>query len=561
MPNSRSGISWGLTAGVIVSIALTIAPSAAARPSISKDSGPRAYTRSSTSTLTFSSNDPNARIRCRLATEASYANCGSSKTYTDQTEGRYTLFVFAVDQAGNRSVIRTRTWTVDQTAPVAAIDSGPSDPSGSMSPRFTFSAFDAGPSVRFRCRIDDEPMEDCAAPRDYAGIADGGHRFRLRAVDRAGNRSAAIAPWTWTVATPVLSFSSSRHAAGTGPIAITAGDLNGDGDIDLATANYYSDDVSVLLGDGSGGFTAAPGSPLAVGDGPTSVAIGDLDGDGETDLATANLVGATPYGDVSVLLGDGSGAFTTGPGSPIKVGQYPRSVAIDDLDGDGIDDLAVANSSSGSVSVLLGKESGTPVSATGSPFAVGGGPSSIAIADLNGDLDLDLATANDDSDNVSVLLGNGSGGFVASSGSPFWVSGRPFALAIGDLNGDSDADIVTAHAFASSSLTFLFGDGTGSFAPPSGPFVIGSAPYSVAIGDLTGDGEPDLATPNRYSNDVSVTDGDGLGGFTLTGGSPFAAGGSPAAVALTDLNGDGKTDMATADFISNSVTTLLNTTP
>ncbi len=91
--------------------------------------------------------------------------------------------------------------------------------------------------------------------------------------------------------------------------------------------------------------------------------------------------------------------------------------------------------------------------------------------------------------------------------------------------------------------------------------MIGSAPYSVAIGDLTGDGKPDLATPNRFSDDVSIVDGDGLGGFTLTGGSPFATGDSPAAVVLVDLNGDGKTDMATADFISNSVTTLLNTTP
>ncbi len=450
---SQRGISWDLTIGIIATLALSIAPTAGAAtgPSISIDSGPRAYTSSSTSTLTFSSNDPSARIRCRLATKTAYADCGSSKTYSDQTEGTYTARVYAIDRGGNRSAVRSRNWTVDQTAPVAAIDSGPSDPAESISPRFTFSAVDATPSVRFRCRLDAEPAENCDSPKDYADIADGNYRFTIRAVDRAGNRSAPATPWRWTTATPLLSFGSSRHTAGTGPISIAAGDLNRDGDVDIATANYGSDDVSVLLGDGSGEFTAAPGSPLAVGDGPTSVAIGDLDGDGEIDLATANLIGETPYGDVSVLLGDGSGAFTKAPGSPIKVGQYPRSVAIDDLDGDGTDDLAVTNEGSGSVSVLLGNESGTPVPATGSPFAVGSGPTSVAIGDLNGDLDLDLATANDSSDDVSVLLGNGSGGFAASSGSPFWVSSRPFAIAIGDLNGDSNSDLVTAHAFSSSS--------------------------------------------------------------------------------------------------------------
>jgi hypothetical protein len=291
-----------------------------------------------------------------------------------------------------------------------------------------------------------------------------------------------------------LSFSSGAHAVGANPQSVAISDLNGDGKRDLATANAASSDVSVLLGNGSGGFSDAPGSPFAVGNAPSSVAIGDVNGDGKPDLATVKS--CCGLGDVTVLLGNGTGGFSAAAGSPFAVGDYPYSVAIGDLNGDGSPDLATANAGSGDVTVLLGNGSGGFSDAAGSPFAAGTDPVAVAIGDLNGDGKPDLATANVNSNDVSVLLGNGSGGFSAAAGSPFAAGDHPYSVAIGDLNGDGKADLATANG-NSNDVTVLLGNGSGGFSAAAGsPFAVGSAPVSVAISDLNADGKPDLASAN-----------------------------------------------------------------
>jgi hypothetical protein len=140
-------------------------------------------------------------------------------------------------------------------------------------------------------------------------------------------------------------------AAGDGPRSVTVADLNGDGRPDLVTANFYSDNVSILLGNGAGGFATAAGFPAEAGDGPVSVAVADVNGDGRPDLVTANIFS----NNVSVLLGDGAGGFSAAAGSPVAVGGFPISVAVADLNGDGRPDLVTANFGSDNVSVLLGK--------------------------------------------------------------------------------------------------------------------------------------------------------------------------------------------------------------
>jgi len=155
------------------------------------------------------------------------------------------------------------------------------------------------------------------------------------------------------------------------------GDFNGDGIPDLAAANNGGNTVTVLLGNGSGGFAAATGSPFAVGSGPVPVVVGDFNGDGIPDLATANNGDNT----VTVLLGNASGGFTASTGSPFNVGSGPISMVVGDFNADGIQDLGVANLSDSTVTVLLGNGSGGFAAATGSPFAVGPSPFSIAAAD------------------------------------------------------------------------------------------------------------------------------------------------------------------------------------
>jgi hypothetical protein len=348
--------------------------------------------------------------------------------------------------------------------------------------------------------------------------------------------------------------SGSPFGVGTNPHSVGVGDFNGDGKQDLATANFL-DNVTVLLGNGSGGFTEASSSPFAVGNNPASGAVGDFNGDGKLDLTTANY----DSNNVTVLLGDGSGGFSEASGSPFAVNTSPHSVAVGDFNGDGKLDLTTANAGSSNVTVLLGDGSGGFSPATGSPFAVGSVPLFVAVGDFNGDGNQDLTTANFNSNNVTVLLGDGSGGFSAASGSPFAVGNNPALVALGDFNGDGKQDLAIANR-DSSNVTVLLGNGSGGFSPASGsPFAVGTNPYSVVVGDFNGDGKLDLATANDAVNNVTVLLGDGSGGFSEASGSPFAVGTGPRSMAVGDFNGDGKLDLTTANINSGNVTVLLNT--
>jgi hypothetical protein len=312
------------------------------------------------------------------------------------------------------------------------------------------------------------------------------------------NGNAVLGSQTLGSGVAALSFAnSSTPAVGNEPAAVTVGDFNGDGKADLAVANGSSGTVTVLLGNGDGTFTAAAGSPITVGSRPVSVAVGDFNGDGKADLAVANYVDNT----VTVLLGNGDGTFTAA-GSPIVVGNGPESVVVGDFNGDGKADLAVANGSSGTVTVLLGNGDGT-FTAAGSPIVVGNGATSVAVGDFNGDGKADLAVANYVDNTVTVLLGNGDGTFTAA-GSPIVVGNGATSVAVGDFNGDGKADLAVAN-YGSGTLTVLLGNGDGTFAAAAGsPITVGNNASAVAAGDFNGDGKADLAVANWGDNTVTV---------------------------------------------------------
>ncbi len=345
-------------------------------------------------------------------------------------------------------------------------------------------------------------------------------------------------------------------ATGLSPAAVVVGDFNGDSKADIAIANNGDNTVTVLLGDGIGGFTAAVGSPFSVGKQPASIAISDFNGDGKADLAIVNSTDNT----VTVLLGNGSGGFSPAVHSPFAVGGHPRSITIADFNGDGKADLATANYGSANVTVLLGDGTGNFTGASGSPFTVGTNPFSIAAGDFNGDGHADLAVGNQGSNNVTVLLGNGSGGFTSPVGNPFAVGNHPNSVAVGDFNGDGKADLAAAN-FNDNTVTVLLGNGSGGFTAASGsPFAVGTHPYSVAVGDFNGDGKADLAVANSGSANVTVLLGNGSGGFSAESGSPFGAGGNtPTALAVGDFNGDGRADLAIVNLVSANVAVLVGT--
>jgi hypothetical protein len=329
-----------------------------------------------------------------------------------------------------------------------------------------------------------------------------------------------------------------NYYAGVSPRSVAIGDLDGDQAPDLVTPTRYRDNVSVLLGVGDGTFAAAVNSPA--GDGPRSAAIGDLDGDQVPDLAVANHNSE----NVSVLLGAGDGTFAAAVHYPIS--HRPSSVAIGDLDGDQVPDLAVANMTwpkSNNVSVLLGVGDGTFAAAV--HYAVGDYPESVAIGDLDGDQVPDLAVSNMVSWNISVLLGLGDGTFAPAVHYPAY--NNPRSVAIGDLDGDQVPDLAVANdgalPYVPSAVSVLLGLGDGTFAPEVIHFTGDDGCYSVAIGDLDGDHVPDLAVANgSYYGNVSVM--RGLGGGAFAPAVHYPAGERPGSVVIGDLDGDQVPDLA-----------------
>ena len=357
---------------------------------------------------------------------------------------------------------------------------------------------------------------------------------------------AVVLPVAVASAGPVaFSPAASFPTAGISPGPVVLGDFNGDGRPDLAIANAGSSSVSVLLGDGAGGF-AVPSSRALVAP-AWSLAVGDFNADGRADLAAAT----TNSNSVSVLLGNGAGGFASV--ATFAVGVFPMSVAAGDLNGDSRLDLVTVNRTSSTVSVLLGNGFGGFSSA--GAFAVGTNPFSVVIGDLNGDGKPDLATANFSTSTVSVLLGNGLGGFSPATG--FATGLAPLSLAIGDLNGDGKLDLATANQ-GSGSVSVLLGNGLGGLSVAT-DFAVGTNPQAVAIGDLDSDGTPDLVATDAGSNRAVVLLGDGTGAFSPAAG--FAVPESPWWVAIGDLNGDGKRDLAVTSTGANTVSVLLNIPP
>src|SRR5216684_5547948 len=289
------------------------------------------------------------------------------------------------------------------------------------------------------------------------------------------------------------SFQAPRDfGVGARPFSVAVSDFNGDGVVDLAVADSAAIEVSILLGYGDGSFEVTPALRVPVN--PVSVAAGDFNGDGVPDLAVVNMGTSPSYvdGTVSVLLGNGDGRFQEA--RSFAAGSLPSSVTVGDFNGDGVPDLAVANRGSpprymdSGVSVLLGNGDGS--FQTARRFATGSMPSSIAVGDFNGDGLPDLAVANDHPSmgTVAVLLGNGDGSFQTARS--FGAGSHPSGVAVGDFNGDGFLDLAVANNL-SNYVSVHFGNGDGSFQAAQG-FWTGSHPSSVVVSDFNGDGLPDL---------------------------------------------------------------------
>jgi hypothetical protein len=355
----------------------------------------------------------------------------------------------------------------------------------------------------------------------------------------------------------------------TWPVAVAVADLNGDGKLDIITANGRGNDLSVLLGNGDGTFQNAQN--FAAGIGPDSVVVADLNGDGIPDLVTANYgTRSTPADTVTVLVNQtakGSNALNFGT-QTFTVGNRPDEVVVADLNGDGKPDLITADYGDNTVSVLRNE---TPTGVASLTFAsqrqtfpVGPGPDAVAVADLNGDGKPDLVTANNGAGSVSVLMNQtstGASAFAFAAQQTFAVGAGPDFVTVGDVNGDGKPDIVAANYFSGGSTVSVLlnqtadGSAIANFAPQQ-VFNVGGDPRTLTIGDVNGDGKPDLVTANGTSGTVSVLAGNGDGSFQTQ--PAFGVGADPLAMASADLNGDGHPDLVTANAATNTVSVLLS---
>jgi hypothetical protein len=339
-----------------------------------------------------------------------------------------------------------------------------------------------------------------------------------------------------------------NYAVGTA-ISIVAADVNGDGKLDLLVASAGGNSVSLFTGHGDGTFStsrcSAGGGLCFTGLGPVAIAVGNFTGKPkEVDMAVVNSAGNT----VSVFLGNG---VNFNPPKTYSVGHGPTSVAVADLNGDGFQDLVVTNGADNTVSILLGDGKGN---FTAQPaVATGASPVSVAVADFNGDSIPDLAVANSAGNSVSILLGVGNGTFQPATN--IAAGSFPQSVAVGDFEGDQHLDLVVADG-SGNNVTTLRGNGDGTF-QTGVQYSSGAKTVFAAVADINGDGKQDLVVANAdlVPGQVTILYGNGDGTFQT--GWDYGVGLNPQGITSGDFNCDGKPDLAVANAGANTVSLLL----
>jgi hypothetical protein len=336
--------------------------------------------------------------------------------------------------------------------------------------------------------------------------------------------------------------------AGVQPGNAVAADVNGDGTLDLISANVGDNSLTVLTNNGDGTFTASE-TIFSVGNGP-AVTAADVNHDGKQDLITANFFD----NNLTVLTNDGAGNFVFNANYPVGSGPY-WVVTSTNITGDGRQYVITANYKASTLSVLTNNGGG--VLGFDATYNVGTGPQYVTVADVNNDGKFDLVTANY-SGSLTVLTNNGSGVFGSNATYTAGING-PNNVVAADVNGDNKVDLICANS--DNTLIVLTNNGSGRFILSATNFIssnVNAYPY-VTAAHMNGDIKVDLISANSGDNKVLVLTNNGSGVFSTN--TLYSVGNTPQYIIAADVSGDGKPDLITANYNNNNLTVLLSSGP
>ena len=329
---------------------------------------------------------------------------------------------------------------------------------------------------------------------------------------------------------------------------MAVGDFNGDGKMDIATADYTANTFSILNGNGDGTFQAA--STVNTGTHPYRIIAADFNHDGKTDLAMTN----TGNNTVTIALGNGNGTFSE---QSFATGSTPYGLTTADFNHDGNVDLVATNYGGGTASVLLGD--GTGSFSTSATIAAGTNPLSVATGDFNNDGNIDIAIGERASNRLGIALGNGDGTFQASV---IYTTGTdPNGVVVGDFNHDGILDVAVSNG-EDGTVSVFTGVGDGTFNNPTTSSAGGAPISGIAADDLDLDGNLDVVVSHSrtsltpQSDSVSVLFGNG--DATFQGPVTLTTGFDTYPPTIADLNDDGRPDIVAANELGNNVSVLLN---
>jgi len=379
-----------------------------------------------------------------------------------------------------------------------------------------------------------------------------------------GNATAtATQTPTASASTPTLPVFT--VTTGTNPDFVVTADFNNDNFQDFAVANFTDGTLTLFDGNPTSPGSFLTGTTIPVGAGPTWISTGFFNTKTDTtntivDLAVANQTAGT----VSILHGNGDGTFAVEPSLTLPSGAGPTAIAVGDFNDDGFADLAVVNKNANTVSIFLGN--GDETFQTPTTLVTGNAPTAIVAEAFNPNAPgiIDLAVTNSTDNTLQIFLGNGKGTFT--NGVTYNTGVTPVYVAAADVNLDGNLDLVVADSGAATSansvgnsVSVFLGNGDGTFILPGGArldFPAGTTPTSFVIADFNDDGIPDLIVTASGDNAAALMIGANGGFFNAPIEVPVGT--TPDSIATADFNGDGLPDVAISNFGSNTASVILD---